>query len=147
MNNNNSSKVYQKIISLLSAMENCKNNNNNEWLDKHEECLFEIEKNLLPSGSGFDSGTKVVVVSDQKEEIRLESAFHSMDENGFYCGWTHFEVVVKPSLAFEITLKLKKVVHDNKECKEMFDKEFVLEEFYNCLTDVYPKSLTNIYSQ
>ena len=51
---------------------------------------------LLPHGSGFDNGTKIESVNDSK--IVFSTAFHHMDDNGFYCGWTEHKVIVTASL-------------------------------------------------
>jgi len=55
-----------------------------------------------PRGSGFDNGTTV----DQGRGGTLEftTVFHHMDENGYYDGWTHHVVRVKPSLAWGFDL-------------------------------------------
>lgn len=57
---------------------------------------------LLPNGSGFDSGTKIKIVSDKK--IVFTTAFHHVNENGFYDGWTEHTVIVKPDFVTDINI-------------------------------------------
>ena len=57
----------------------------------------------LPRGSGFDSGTTIVVVDDKR--IVLHTSFHHMDENGCYCGWKDYTVTVRASLVWGLTVK------------------------------------------
>ena len=51
---------------------------------------------LLPSGSGFDAGTKLESADDSR--IVFSTSFHHMDENGFYDGWTEHKVTARASL-------------------------------------------------
>jgi len=51
--------------------------------------------NMLPSGSGIDSGTKLVSASASK--IVLECSFHHMSEHGYYDGWTEHRITVRPT--------------------------------------------------
>jgi hypothetical protein len=57
-----------------------------------------------PSGSGFDAGTQVN--EDRSDILLFTTAYHHMDEDGFYDGWTEHTVRVKPSLAwgFDLTV-------------------------------------------
>ncbi len=86
--------VAQAIVSFSSAIENCKRHGNREWLDKHEAALAYLARNL-PSGSGIDSGTKLLQASD--EQITLSASFHHMDEQGGYDGWTDHTIIVRPA--------------------------------------------------
>lgn len=51
---------------------------------------------LLPSGSGIDSGSKILDNS-KPLDIRIQADFHHMDEHGFYSGWTEHVIRVTPS--------------------------------------------------
>jgi hypothetical protein len=98
-------KMYQKIAATLTARINCIESNNKEWIDNHENTLSELEK-LLPSGSGFDSGTKINLDKSTGEKIILETSYHHMDEYGSYIGWTDHIITVTPSLQFGFNLKV-----------------------------------------
>lgn len=95
-------KTYQRIHSLSQAIENCIESGNDVWKGKHEESLNTIMERA-PSGSGFDSGTNLLMVTE--DQMTFETFFHHMDEMGGYDGWTSHVVYVKPS--FEgITLRI-----------------------------------------
>ena len=51
-------------------------------------------KEWLPSGSGFDAGTEIVLST--RTELVLSVDFHHMDEHGFYDGWTSHRVTLTP---------------------------------------------------
>ena len=71
-----------------------------------------LAKNFLPSGSGFDSGCKILEVF--KNRIKIQCDFHHMDENGFYCGWSEHIATITPSFnGFDICLSGKNM-HDIK---------------------------------
>jgi hypothetical protein len=69
-----------------------------ESAEARQERLLE----LLPSGSGFDCGTKFVSADDSK--IVFTTEFHHMNENGFYDGWTQHRVTVRASLSLGIDI-------------------------------------------
>ena len=52
-------KLYQKIASTIIAAHNCEKSANLDWLKKHKETLCDIEKDILPHGSGIDSGCTI----------------------------------------------------------------------------------------
>lgn len=59
----------------------------------------------LPSGSGWDCGTRIDGDSTPDRPV-LFGHFHHMDSNGSYRGWTDHAVIVTPSLAFGIEVKI-----------------------------------------
>lgn len=96
-------KVYRALASTSCAIENCKASNNTEWEAKH----LSARKALMagaPSGSGFDSGTKLV--SGGADKLVFQTAFHHMNENGMYDGWTEHTITVLPSLLFDFSIKV-----------------------------------------
>ena len=98
--------VYARLAQLIQARENCAKTNNLEWLRRHGETAQKIIENHLPSGSGFDSGTKIDLEASNPNKVVLYVAYHHMDENGFYNGWTNHAITVKPDLAFGFTLSI-----------------------------------------
>lgn len=74
-----------------------------EWSDKRQERLDSIMAEM-PSGSGWDLGTKLGDYS--KSKIVLHGAFHHMNGDGYYDGWTEHNIVIRPSLShgFELTV-------------------------------------------
>lgn len=119
--------VYKCIASLLQARINCilsdndsKDADGNSWQNNHEDKLHEIEKNYLPHGSGIDSGCTIELFEDEDTEridtskFTINSSCHLMDDNGFYCGWLDFKVVVEPCLINDFTLNIKGRFSGNK---------------------------------
>lgn len=99
-------KTYKKIASLFAAIENCKKTGHKEWQEKHESALADIEKNILPCGGGFDSGTIILYDESTPEKIVLGTSFHHMNDGGYYDGWTQHKITIKPSLLFDITITI-----------------------------------------
>jgi hypothetical protein len=99
-------KTYQRIAQLLDARQHCKESKNTEWFDKHTDSIEEIVKNNLPSGSGLDAGVVLDFETSNPEKIVLLTSYHHMNENGFYNGWSDHKVIVTPSLAFGMNIKI-----------------------------------------
>jgi hypothetical protein len=60
----------------------------------------------LPSGSGWDNGTKIDLAASRAERLVLYGSWHHMNENGYYDGWTDHSIIVTPSLAHGFTLRI-----------------------------------------
>lgn len=97
--------LYQQISIAICALENCLKKDNLDWACHWEQRLAEMESRL-PSGGGFDSGTKINFDKSTPEKLVFDTAFHHMNENGFYCGWTEHAVTVRPSLQFGFEVKV-----------------------------------------
>ena len=52
---------------------------------------------LLPSGSGIDSGTTIKTDDCKPEKLVLSCEFHHMNDVGSYDGWTDHKIIVTPS--------------------------------------------------
>ena len=68
-----------------------------QLIDDCRDALHDWINTHFPRGSGFDAGTQLV--NDPAltvPKLTFETAFHHMDEQGGYCGWTHHKVVVRP---------------------------------------------------
>lgn len=129
-------KLFEKIALTGLAHKNCAATNNIDWVDKHEDTLQNIEKTLLPSGSGFDAGTKISSVDYEK--LVLESSYHLMDTHGNYCGWIDFKIVVKPVLFGGISVKaIGKFAAIEKTAYGSGTRDYIEETFYNVLTTEY----------
>ena len=77
-----------------------------EWYDRHEDTIESIVSDFLPHGSGIDSGVKFNFEHSTGEKLVLDTAFHHMDENGYYDGWSNHTITVRPSLRFGFTLSI-----------------------------------------
>jgi hypothetical protein len=80
---------------------------------------------MLPSGSGIDSGSKLLDNS-KPNDIRIQADFHHMDEHGFYCGWTEHTIRVLPrfdGIDIRISGRNKNMI-----------KEYLGDTYHYCLT-------------
>jgi len=118
--------VLRALASALVARANCAKSGNAEWLAKHEATIEEIAAHFLPSGSGFDSGTKVDMDrSNGQTWIVLTTSFHHMNEGGMYDGWTHHEVKIVPNLLHGFDLKISG--RDRNAIKEYMYETFAAD--------------------
>lgn len=78
---------------------------NSEWKTKAEEKIHALERQL-PSGSGFDNGSRVNLGLSKSQRIVIDTAFHHMDENGYYDGWTEHQVIVTPCLKYGYSIRI-----------------------------------------
>ena len=97
--------LYQRLASTLNARNNCRKSGNAEWEARHTAALGELAKNL-PSGSGIDDDVRLDLERSTENRLVLHVAFHHMDESGYYDGWTNHTLVVTPSLAFVLEIRI-----------------------------------------
>jgi len=120
-------KVYQILARTLQSLRNC---TNEDWIEKYSNKIKLIENNL-PSGSGINSGCKILVDNCNDSKIVIQCDFHHMDDNGYYCGWTEHKCIITPDFNdfnMKITGNNKNMIKDylfdtiyqdlNKEVKE-----------------------------
>ena len=115
--------LYQLIARAGDAAIYCAKRGSEEWLQVWEDLLAQCEE-LLPSGSGFDAGTKIESASASK--IVLKTAYHHMNECGYYDGWTEHVIVVVPNFMYELDLKIGGRNKNNV-------KEYIADVFYEVL--------------
>ena len=99
-------KLYQQIATSLQAMLNCVDSGNQEWLVRHRENIDQIVRDLMPSGSGVDTGTAMWIEESTPNKLVFHFSFHHMDDMGGYDGWTEHTLTVKPDLAFGFALSI-----------------------------------------
>jgi hypothetical protein len=86
-----------------------------------------IISEYLPSGSGFDSGTSIDVEKTTEEKLVFSTAFHHMNDLGYYVGWTEHRVTVRPSFyGFDIKVSGRNRNDIKDHIAECFD--YVLSE-------------------
>lgn len=71
---------------------------------------------LLPSGSGLDSGVKLKHCDNKR--IVFGCDYHHMDDNGFYCGWSLHDCVIRADLSEFGGFSLKITGRDKRQIKE-----------------------------
>lgn len=118
--------LYQALASKLQAVANCEESGNDEWRIRHSEAIESLVKNHLPSGGGFDAGTMLDLFASKPERLVFITSFHHMDEHGFYVGWSDHTVIVTPSLANGINLRV--TGRDRRDIKE-----YIGDSFYEAL--------------
>ena len=72
-------------------------------------------RDLLPSGSGVDSGTTINVGASSRNRIILDFSFHYMNEDGYYDGWIPFVVGISPCLAWGFDLQMNTTSDDPQD--------------------------------
>lgn len=89
--------LFRDIASACQALRNCQESGNAEWIGRWTAYLDRIERECLPSGSGFDNGTTIDREKSGPDRLVLLTSFHHMNDGGYYDGWTDHVVTVTPS--------------------------------------------------
>jgi len=98
--------VYKVLASNIEAYKSCVESANTLWQERHFDRIEQIARDLLPSGSGIDAGTKIDIDASAPNKIVLWVEYHHMNGAGSYNGWTGHRITIRPSLAFEIMLAI-----------------------------------------
>ncbi len=114
-------KRYQQIASVLLAADNCGKSGNKEWQDRHESKIFQVVRDHMPSGSGFDSGPTLDDASTPQRLV-FNTSFHHMDEWGGYAGWTEHQVIITPCLWSGFNIRV--TGRDRNDIKEYIAEAF-----------------------
>jgi hypothetical protein len=78
---------------------------------------------LLPSGSGIDSGIQFDEDKSNPNKLIFKFSFHHMSSDGYYDGWTEHKLIIKPefgSFDLNITGKDRNMI-----------KDYLYDMFYN----------------
>lgn len=111
--------LIQKIAAELWRIH--KPNTHPEWVADAKRNLQKLAAEL-PSGSGLDNGTGIDVDASRPDKIVLLTAFHHMNEDGMYDGWTEHKITVKPSFVFGLDIAISG--RDRNEIKEYLAQAF-----------------------
>ncbi len=114
--------LYQELASLVQARLNCLERGNHEWEHNHTNTINRLVKKYLPSGSGFDNGTTIDLDASSRNKLVFNTAFHHMNNSGYYDGWSYHTVTVTPDLAFGFDVKV-----GGRD--RIYIKEHIAEEF------------------
>lgn len=100
-------KLYKKIASNLtwrdSLIKSPPQSYQNWWSKVQEDEFHELE-DMLPSGSGIDSGCKIDPGS-KPDRIIITFSYHFMNETGYY-GWEDYRLYITPSLAYDFNMRI-----------------------------------------
>jgi hypothetical protein len=97
----------------------------NRWQDKIDAIMA-----TAPSGSGFDSGT--TLQSADEKRLVFATAYHHMNEHGFYDGWTHHRVTATADLMHGFVLAIK-----GRNKREI--RDYIEDTFGNWLDENEPE--------
>lgn len=61
---------------------------------RHVDETEQLCKEFMPSGSGFDSGTRFIFDGSKPSRLIFTTSFHHMNDVGMYDGWTEHRVTV-----------------------------------------------------
>ena len=71
-----------------------------DWYQVHGDRITRAVRDFLPSGSGFDSGTRFDLDDNGKpDRLRFVTSFHHMNGAGYYDGWSDHSVTLRAALA------------------------------------------------
>jgi hypothetical protein len=91
--------LYHVLANKIVAMANCREMGNEEWLSRHRDEAEQLVRDMMPSGSGIDSGTTLDFDASKPDKLVFDTSFHHMNDGGMYDGWTEHTVIVTPSLS------------------------------------------------
>lgn len=109
---------------------------------KYEYALEALMKHM-PSGSGIDSGTKLLIAESNQEKLVFSVEYHHMNQNGFYCGWSSRLLTITPTLLSEFKLDFSDEDYSGVDCQnydEETNEEYDDEESFHVedyLADTY----------
>ena len=95
-----------------------------EWVRRHKEEGDALARECLPSGSGFDNGSAIDWERSNADRLVFTTAFHHMDDAGFYDGWTEHSVTVRASLALGLVVTVSG--RDRNGVKDYIAESFAL---------------------
>ena len=122
-------KVYQALAAAIVARNNCIKSGNALWEENWTRRIRDIEQGL-PSGSGIDCGTKIVLPDCTADKLVLLASYHHMHpQSGMYDGWTEHVIVVRPTFS-GIALKI-----GGRNRNDI--KDYLHEVYHTALTQEY----------
>ncbi len=117
-------KLYRRLAMTVEALANCVKHPDDtvrrEWAIRHRELIEQLML-TAPSGSGIDAGTKYLD-GGPVGRLTFTTSFHHMNDVGYYDGWTEHTVVVTPSLASGIEIRITGV--NRNEIKDYLTEVF-----------------------
>ena len=90
--------VAESIATAIQARDNCEASGNTEWYDRWDD-LLEKHEAELPSGAGWDCGTKIDFDKTTDTRLVLHGSYHHMNDGGMYDGWTDHSIIVTPTFS------------------------------------------------
>lgn len=115
---------------------------------RHENVLESLMKHM-PSGSGIDAGTKLLLEESSNTELVFLVEYHHTNQNGYYCGWSSRKIVITPSLTSPYCMDFIEedasgadLTEVDEETNEEYDNsEFILDSTNDYLADTFRQAL------
>lgn len=136
--------LYIALATLLERRKNLARRDTLQkaMLDAVEDEIDRLVKEHLPSGSGFDCGTTLNFDMCEKpgdanacpHMLVFDTAFHHMDEHGFYSGWTEHKVIVTPTFLGPV---LRVTGRDRDGIKEYIADQFHWAINHKVMADIH----------
>jgi len=130
-------RIYPTLANLIAitvtARKNCVDSGNKEWEERHSDMLRLIERDLLPSGSGFDF-TSHIWNREENEAFLVSGSYHVMNPDGFYDGWIDFDLYVYPCLISTFRIDCQLSYAGELSTPESDHKEYISEVYEECLS-------------
>lgn len=134
--------LYFLIADRLRSYKNCLKSGVKTWEANHYHELRRLERSL-PHGCGIDG--KVEINTDIEltyEHFIIDSEYHCMNSDGFYCGWITFRVDVRPSWDnIDVSINIDNLDIDEnylgKEYDELSLVDHLHDVFYHALLERY----------
>lgn len=121
-------KYYQAIAHALHSF---KSFDNPDIRYMKREYLDSLIRDL-PSGSGWDIGTRLDWDESTSQKLIFHGSFHHMSETGMYSGWTDHKIIVRPCLLFDFVVD---VTGRNRNGI----KDYLTDLFYNAFSEDAPE--------
>ena len=94
-----------KLISLIAQTCDWHKVVNDEYMGECEDRIYKLEQ-LLPSGSGIDSGCKIDVEKSSSDKVIITFGYHFLNDAGYYDGWGEYKLIIKPKLSNDFDLRI-----------------------------------------
>lgn len=128
-------KAYSRLRCIDSVNKNPTSNSVDtwkEWIDKYEDDIDNIMRNIFPHGSGIDSGCIFNYEKSYNNKIVINSGYHCMDQWGGYDGWVDFTVTLNPDIELDYTLNIR-----GNFGKYGYIKEYLYQIFHDSFNQEY----------
>lgn len=115
---------------------------------KAQDCIDQLEK-MLPSGSGIDCGTGIVIDECTATKIVFYVEYHHMNDVGVNCGWSGHKLIVTPAFdGIDIDLVQdydnSDIAYTDDDGEEARESANECGQLYDYLADTYYHALSQL---